>query len=125
MSLHLVPMVGVSDVARSIAFYQNVLNLQVVNTYESEGQLIWVYLKADQAELMLALREAAAVERLDRDVILYFYPDNIEMLHARLRYKGYEVSDLGITFYGMQEFRLTDPDGYELCFGQAVDALSN
>jgi hypothetical protein len=30
------------------------------------------------------------------------------------------VGELSTTFYGMKEFRLEDPDGYELCFGQDV-----
>ncbi len=119
----MVPMICVSDVAGSVEFYQRALGFQVLNTYEHEGQLNWVFLRSDQVELMLVLGEEPFGDRRSRDVILYFYPTQIEALHANLMQQGFAVSELSATFYGMKEFRLEDPDGYELCFGQAVETV--
>lgn len=119
----MVPMVCVSDVARSVEFYRQALGFQVLNTYEHEGQLNWVFLRSGRVELMLVAAEAPFGSRQVRDVILYFYPGQIEALHAELSQQGFPVSELSDTFYGMKEFRLEDPDGYELCFGQAVAPL--
>lgn len=116
----MVPMVSVSDVARSVDFYQQAFGFKVMNTYEIEGQLNWVFLQSDTVDLMLVAAEAPFGDRLHRDVILYFYPLNIEELHASLQQQGFNVGELSTTFYGMKEFRLEDPDGYELCFGQDV-----
>lgn len=116
----MVPMVCVSDVTRSVAFYQQAFGFKVVNTYESAGQLDWVFLQSDTVDLMLVSAEAPFGDRVGRDVILYFYPLNIDELHATLQQKGFNVGELCATFYGMKEFRLEDPDGYELCFGQEV-----
>lgn len=114
----MVPMVFVSDVASSVEFYQQALNFKVLNTYEWQGKLNWVYLQSDGADLMLLETEEPFGERQSRDLILYFYPDNIAALHAELVQKGFQVSELCVTFYQMKEFRMEDPDGYELCFGQ-------
>lgn len=115
----MVPMVCVSDVTRSVAFYQQAFGFKVMNTYELAGQLNWVFLQSDTVDLMLVAAEAPFGNR-DRDVILYFYPVNIDELHASLQQKGFNVGELSTTFYGMKEFRLEDPDGYELCFGQGI-----
>lgn len=119
----MVPMVCVSDVPRSVAFYQQALGFQVLNTYEHEGQLNWAFLRSDPVELMLVAGEEPFGDRQCRDVILYFYPTDIETLHMNLMQQGFPVGELSATFYGMKEFRLEDPDGYELCFGQAVETL--
>jgi len=50
--------------------------------------------------------------------IFYFYPDNVEALHAAWKAKRLPVTELRVTDYGMKEFELRDPDGYWLWFGQ-------
>ena len=54
--------------------------------------------------------------------IFYFYPDDLEALHADWKDKGLAVTDLRVTVYGMKEFELRDPDGIWLWFGQDTDA---
>ena len=53
-------------------------------------------------------------------LIYYFYPEDVNGLHAEIKGKGYQVTDLRDTFYEMREFDLRDPDGNLLCFGQHV-----
>jgi uncharacterized glyoxalase superfamily protein PhnB len=54
-------------------------------------------------------------------VICYSYPEDVAALHAEIKHKGFQVSDLRVTFYGMKEFELRDPDGHILWFGQETD----
>jgi hypothetical protein len=49
--------------------------------------------------------------------ILYFYPSNLDTLHQELFQRGFTVSSKRTTAYGMQEFRMRDPDGHILWFG--------
>jgi uncharacterized glyoxalase superfamily protein PhnB len=42
-------------------------------------------------------------------------------LHAEAKGKAFQVSDLRVTFYGMKEFEVRDPDGHILWFGQETD----
>ena len=53
--------------------------------------------------------------------IFYFNSDDVEALHAELKGKGLDVTDLRVTVYGMKEFELRDPDDYWLWFGQETD----
>ena len=42
-------------------------------------------------------------------------------LHAEFASRGVPVGDLRVTFYGMKEFEVRDPDDYWLWFGQPTD----
>jgi uncharacterized glyoxalase superfamily protein PhnB len=53
--------------------------------------------------------------------IYYFYPDSVVEVHADLKRQAFQVSNLRVTFYGMKEFDVRDPDGHILWFGQATD----
>lgn len=114
---NLVPILSVTDTTRTLEFYRDALNFEVKNTFEPDGKLVWAFLKAGEVELMVEERTSENTQPR-KDTSLYFYPDDIEALHASLKTRGYPVSDSRVTFYGMKEFDLEDPDGYHLCFGQ-------
>jgi len=42
--------------------------------------------------------------------------------HKQARANGLEVPELNVTFYGMTEFRIDDPDGNRLWVGQSTSA---
>ena len=52
--------------------------------------------------------------------VLYFYPEDVVEYHRQVRENGVTVPDLDVTFYGLTEFRLDDPDGNRLWIGQNV-----
>ena len=53
--------------------------------------------------------------------IYHFYPENVVDLHAEAKRKEFQVNDMRVTFYGMKEFTVRDPDGHILGFGQEAD----
>lgn len=53
-----------------------------------------------------------------RQSVIYLYPDDIVPYHQHVRANGVTVPDLDVTFYGLTEFRLDDPDGNRLLIGQ-------
>jgi len=54
-----------------------------------------------------------------------FNPDDISEFHKQVRRNGLVVPDLEVTFYGMTEFRIDDPDGNRLWIGQNVSTEPN
>ena len=50
--------------------------------------------------------------------VLYLYPDNVVEFHRHARERGLSVPELDVTFYGMTEVRIEDPDGNRLWIGQ-------
>lgn len=120
----MVPMLAVADVGRSIHFYTQTLGFQLMGLLENGGQPFWARFKADEdVELMVTTRDASdnRVESEFRDVVLYFYPESVERVRAHLIDSGMVVGKTVVTFYGMNEIRITDPDGYELCFGESAE----
>ena len=56
-----------------------------------------------------------------RGVTFYFHCEDADREHARLAQLGLKLAPPEIAFYGMNQLHLTDPDGYELCFQNAVE----
>ncbi|HEX2560656.1 VOC family protein [Phenylobacterium sp.] len=47
------PLLNVQDVARSLAFWRDLLGFEVVSTFDWEGRLAWARLKHGEVQLML------------------------------------------------------------------------
>jgi catechol 2,3-dioxygenase-like lactoylglutathione lyase family enzyme len=116
----LVPMLPAADLNRTIEFYR-ALGFVCENKIEQEGRIIRCALRSDTAHIMFFCTDAhhPTVNAPQSDgVVLYFHPDDVVGLHRSLKSRGYAVTNLVVTFSGMKEFHLTDPDGYQLIFGQ-------
>jgi uncharacterized glyoxalase superfamily protein PhnB len=76
----------------------------------------WALLRSGECTLMVD--ESIDVHPgAPRSSVLYLYPDDVLDFHAQLRRNGVMVPDLEVTFYGMTEFRMEDPDGNRLWIG--------
>ncbi len=109
----LTPMLPVKSMPASVAFYQK-LGFGVEQRNDEWG---WAMLCLDECRLMVD--QSINLDRgAPRQSVLYLYPDNIVEHHQQVRGNGLPVPDLEVTFYGMTEFRLDDPDGNRLWVGQ-------
>lgn len=122
----LAPMLEVTDLAETIAFYEG-LGFACQNRLESDGKLVWAYLCRDAAQLMFTWtppHDHAEGEDHDHGPALagslYFYPDDVEALWVELREKAPVVQEIGDRDYGMRDFSLRDPNGYLISFGAPV-----
>ena len=114
----------VADLRRSIDFYGH-LGLEVRNSHEEDGALVWAFLTSPAADpneagarLMVALADGA-VDPSQQAVLFYCWSRDVEGLHAELRSVGIAVGEIERPFYmPAGEFRLADPDGYVLLVGQ-------
>ena len=106
------PMVPITDLTRALAFYRDGLGLAVVRRNDDWG---WALLEgSDGCQVM--------IDRSIRDVgnsstVVYYYATDLEDLRHRLADAGFLPDDVGETFYGMTEFRVTDPDGNQVWVG--------
>ena len=111
----IIPMLPVRSMPASVSFYER-LGFQVESRND---EWRWAMLAFDDCRLMVdeSIHRHAGVPR---EAVLYLYPDDIVAYHARVRGNGVGVPDLDVTFYGLTEFRLDDPDGNRLWIGQAA-----
>ena len=114
MSLsRLVPMQPVKSMPASVTFYEK-LGFVVENRNDEWG---WAMLRCGSCQLMLdqSINLHADIQRI---AVLYLYPENVVDFHRRARENGLYVPEIEVTFYGMTEFRMEDPDGNRLWIGQ-------
>jgi catechol 2,3-dioxygenase-like lactoylglutathione lyase family enzyme len=119
------PLLNVQDVSRSLAFWQDLLGFEVVETYDWEGRLAWARLQNGPVGLMLNGRGGDPARRLARDrytdAVLCFSVNDVHALVKRLRTGGIAAEDPEAQEYGLDEVVIRDPDGYELAFSSPSD----
>ena len=114
----IVPMLRVEEADGSVGFYTEILGFEIAERHEEDGRLVWARLVSGPAELMLSERPGEVQTSPGEGAVLYLYPSDIAALHASLLELEVTVGPLRKTEYGLTEFELIDPDGYELWFGQ-------
>lgn len=109
----LTPMLPVRSMPASVEFYEK-LGFSVEKRNDDWR---WAMLRFDECRLMVdeSINLHPGIPRLS---VLYLYPDDVSELHEQARRNGLDVPDLEVTFYGMTEFRIDDPDGNRLWIGQ-------
>jgi catechol 2,3-dioxygenase-like lactoylglutathione lyase family enzyme len=116
----LIPFVHVSDVERSIAFYE-LLGFATTDTYGPRRRLAWAALEHDDAKLMLA-RAGEPIDPARQAILFYLYTRDLQSLQAHLRAHGHPAGPIRDGSPGpKQEMRLRDPDGYVLMVAQHDD----
>ena len=110
----LIPMLPVKNLATSIEFYEK-LGFTVEKRMDHWA---WAMLRSGDCRVMLD-QSINTNPDAPRQSVLYLYPDDIAEYHRQVRAAALHIPDLETTFYGMNEFRLDDPDGNRLWIGEA------
>lgn len=114
----------VASVDKSVAFYQEILGLEVVASVPANDQSLQFAILAKEA-ITLMLQEKSnlseeypvlATEKIHPSITLYITIENFEEFYINTK-KAYSIyTEPHATFYGAKEFAITDPDGYVLTF---------
>jgi catechol 2,3-dioxygenase-like lactoylglutathione lyase family enzyme len=112
----LVPFVHVTDVARSISFYE-ALGFRVVKRYEPNGRLEFAGLEATSSAKIMLARVDGRPERVDQDEsgpgFLYLYTPDLDAFRDRLIRAGVEPGEIEDGRPGPnRELCVWDPDGH-------------
>jgi len=112
-------MAHAADVQRAVDFYR-LLGMEVRDSLRApSGELQWVHLACEQADLMFA-RASEPVIASQQAVLFYLYSPDLIALREHLLASGVKVSPITYPEYMPKgEVRVDDPDGYCLLIGQA------
>jgi uncharacterized glyoxalase superfamily protein PhnB len=117
------PLLNVSDVERSLAFWCDILGFGVLFRWEHEGRLAFANIRSGAAELML--NSPSEVDQPGpgsgplqsySDAVLSFRVLDVHELCRELTAKGWSTRAPERQDYGVDEMLVRDPDGYELAF---------
>jgi catechol 2,3-dioxygenase-like lactoylglutathione lyase family enzyme len=118
------PNIVVADLARSLAFYRDLLGFGVAVTVPDDPPFVFALMQRDGIEVFLNDVKAAGHESIPAGrggMSLYFDITGIRELHDALQGMAPIVMPLEKKFYGVTEFAITDPDGYILTFAEKLD----
>jgi len=126
------PNLIVRDVARSTAFYRDVLGFTVGETVPAAEPFVFVWLKRDEVSVFLNDVNAAAHDYPAAasmppggTAALFFIISDVDGYHAQVAPRANVILPLKTQFYGMREFAVTDPDGHIITFAERVAAAES
>lgn len=120
------PNLVVQDIARSTAFYRDVLGFTIKTTVPEAEPFVFVWLERDGVPVFLNDHKAAedfpgvTDKGFGGTATLFFAVDDVGALHEQVAARATMVMALKTQFYGMREFAVADPDGHILTFAQRV-----
>lgn len=111
----IIAMLPVKSARASIEFYEK-LGFSLERSNYDWG---WAMLRYGDCRLMVD-QSINRDQDAPRQSVLYLYPADILEYRRQVLRNGLDAPDLNVTFYGMTEFRLKDPDGNQLWIGQST-----
>ena len=121
----LTPNLIVSDVARSVAFYHDVLGFALGATVPDAAPYVFASVTSGNVEVFLNAPEAAYKEYpafRDRPIggtlTLFVEVTGIAAWHESVKDRVNVVMPLEHKWYGVTEFAIADPDGYLITFAE-------
>ncbi len=119
----LVPVLRVSDVARSMNWYRNTLAM-VGEPFPAKPPFEFAILRQGTVELMLRRGnppDCSSMRQYDWDIYLRREGNQFREVFASMCSLGIVTRRLELMPYGLVEFEITDPDGYVICLSQQIE----
>lgn len=111
----IVPLITVSDIQKSLEFYEAVLGFHRVGQDTDNGRLYWCRLKKDGTQIMLQ-EDKRERSINDQSITLCFITKNVDRVYEQLVANGLALEKPFDAPYGMRQIFLKDPDQHEIWF---------
>lgn len=111
------PLIWVTDMQRSLAFYRDGLGFEMVASWEVPQGIAWCRLKRGSVSLMLQIAEGDVPPPVEGQAVeLFILCDDARALHAEFVARDIQATQPERMEYDMLQFRVNDPDGYPIWF---------
>ena len=121
----LMPNLMVKDVNRTIDFYKNVLEFNLLTTVPESGN--YVFAIVNSGTVLISFQEEKSIKeeysQLNKfaeggGLTLYIHVTDVNTLYEKVKSKATIAKEMHKTFYGSMEFAIEDCNGYILTFSQ-------
>ena len=116
----IVPVLKVSDLRKSVAFYTDVLGFSIAWRAANDGGGENCMLQAGATALLLSTGPHLGGTPQFTGT-LYFHMTGVEEFFERVKNRAEVVWPLEAMDYGQKEFGIRDGDGYTLAFAEALE----
>jgi catechol 2,3-dioxygenase-like lactoylglutathione lyase family enzyme len=116
----IVPVLKVSDMQKSVAFYTGILGFTVAWRATNDGGGENCMLQAGAANLLLSTGSHLGVKPQFTGT-LYFHMSGVQEFFERIKNHVEIIWPLETMDYGQTEFGIRDCDGYTLAFAETVE----
>ena len=121
----LTPNLIVSDVARSVGFYRDVLGFSLGPTVPDQAPYVFAIVQAGPVQIFLNAPEPAVAEYpafagrpIGGTLTLFIEVERVRDVYEALQGRVRIVMPLEKKWYGVTEFAFEDPDGYLITFAE-------
>lgn len=111
------PSLTVASLQESMAWYRDVLGFAIERTYEREGRMMAVALRAGSVEMLLTQENGARGEGRTKGEgfsLMFTSLQDIDAIAARAKAAGATLDAEPMDAFGVRVFRVRDPDGFRL-----------
>ena len=122
------PNLMVKNVNKSIEFYCNILGFSLIQTVPENGEPDWGMIEKDGLFIMLQKEESIKQEYPELNsqnsggaLTFYIKISDIQEFYNEIRSHMNVSHEMHKTFYGADEFAITDPDGFILVFSEDTE----
>ena len=122
------PNLMVKNVNKSIDFYCNILGFTLIQTMPENGEPEWGMVKKDDFFIMFQKEESIKSEYPELNdlnpggaLTFYIKISNIQKFYEEISTQINISHKMHKTFYGADEFAITDPDGFILVFSDTME----
>ena len=116
---HAATVFPVESVALSIDFYRDKLGFDV--TFEWGEPVQYAVLKRGGVSVHLVSKDDPKYQSSSVHTALYVFVHDVDEVYEELKAKGAAITnEIADRDYGMRDFDITDPDGFQLCFAMGI-----
>ena len=117
------PNLMVKNVSKSISFYCDILGFSLMQTVPESGEPVWGMVQKDGFFVMFQKEDSIKQEYPELNsknpggaLTFYIKISNIKEFYDKVSIQTDISHEMHKTFYGADEFAITDPDGFILVF---------
>lgn len=128
----MIPQLTVKNLAQTVDFYSQILGFEVLQSVRQSDELSYVLLKS--GNVLLAFQSESYLKdkypqlkagKAGKGSALIIETPAINRFYERIKGRTEVISNLTVTFFGAQEFVISDPEGYVLIFRSAENPVGN
>ena len=124
----LTPNLLVSNVERSLAFYEDVLGLARGTTVPEQSPFVFASVMSGPVEIFLNDRSTVTKESPQMAGLafgggntMFIEVNGVDALYDQIKSRAKVIMPLVTQWYGLREFAIEDPDGYVITFAERVE----